>query len=299
MKTEAPNSAIQLSARQRAALSLFTNLAVGLLATGLSAFSAFAASDNADNPPYADGWNDNTNPPADNGGSGFQPWINLENTGGSKYIANVSNGGRQVDGNDSFGIMAASGTGENGYAEGRPLVTPITAGIYTVTARFDLANTQGFSGFNLKTAAGTQFGTDAFELLAFGMFPTLSNPNNTIGAFGAATSTIDLGHDIRGDIIQFSLSFDTSGTTSYTLTATDVTNFATGSTSGQLKFAGSPVDVLGFGNFNSGTNQDLIFDSIAIEAVPEPATWLAAELAIAAVGYLQWQRLARLVRRHA
>jgi len=239
---------------------------------GLVISNALAATDNADNPPYADGWNDNTNPPADNGGTGFQPWINLENTGGSKFISST---GRQVDGAASFGIMAATAGTTSGYAEGRPLATPITAGSYTLTARFDVDNATAFSGFNLKTAPGTTFGSDAFELLAFGLAPV--GGDNAISVFGATDSTIDLGHDLRGDIIQFSLAFDTSGSSSFTLTATDITNPATGSLSGALKFAGTPVEILGFGNFNSSTtNQNLIFDSIDIEAVPEPSTWVAA-----------------------
>ena len=234
---------------------------------GLTFTVALAANDNADNANYADGWNDNTNPPADNGGSGFQAWINLENTGnGGKFITDT----RQVDGMDSFAITPGN-LANAGVAEGRELAMPITAGTYDVIARFDIDNATAFSGFNLKSASGSQFGSDGLELIAFGLVP--ASGNNAIAVFGDTNSTIDLGHDLRGNIIQFSLVFDTTQSSSFTLTATDLTNPATGSTSGTLKFAGNPVTVLGFGRFNTGTDQTLVFDNIHIETVPEPSSW--------------------------
>ena len=199
------------------------SLLLACLLTSSTALTASAANDNADNPAYADGWNDDTNPPADNGGNGFNPWFNLENTGnGSKFITTT----RQVDGSDSFALSSGN-LSSTGFAEGRELVTAITTGLYTVTARFDLDNANSFSGFNLKSAPGSQFGSDSFELIAFGRDP--SGGNNAISVFGASASTIDLGHEIQGDIIQFSLAFDTNGSSSFTLTATDLTNPATGS----------------------------------------------------------------------
>lgn len=233
---------------QRSKIRLFALIALASLS--LTAFATIAE-DKADNAPYNDGWQ-----LSDNGGSGFLAWTELNNGGGGIFI----DGGRLLGGSRSFGMFA----GSNGYAVGRALNgSPVSAGRYTVRGRHDVNNSVGFTGFNIKSSMGSSFGDN--ELLAFGLVP--SNGNQSI--FLSDGNTINLGVELRGRRLEYDLFWNT---TSYTLFVKDIDNGSiNGSASGSLS---SPVGAFGFGNFNGGGFQDLIFDMPTVQ-VPEPASMMA------------------------
>ena len=228
-------------------------LAVTALAAVASANAlTIVASDSATNAPYGDGWQT-----SDNGGFGYNAWTQYAN-GGQRFISGAD-----------FGIFA----GGNGASMGRELsVAPMTMGVYTVTVKHNVANNVAFSGLNVKSAIDTQFG-GASELLSFGLTP--GTGNNSIFVKGAAP--INLGVELRGRTLNYELQW--SGGT-YILKVTDAGNpLITGTRTGTL---GGNVKALGFGNFNSGGSQDLLFRNPVV-AVPEPASMMALGLGAAAL----------------
>jgi alpha-D-xyloside xylohydrolase len=192
-----------------------------------------------------------------NGGSGFGPATYLEGTGGGLYL---ETGSATIDGSKSFGVYAGSATGGNTGTQGmdRQILNAQQAGTLTISFRPNVTNTVAFSGFNLKSAPGTHFGDN--ELISVGIRP--GNGNNSIAVNGGA-QTINLGSDIRGQIVDLVLTYDGfSGT--YTLGAKFRASAGFTYTSGSLKASNVTPAYLGFGNFNTGNNQNAIFDSISI-----------------------------------
>jgi len=196
-----------------------------------------------------------------NGGTGFGPATYLEGTGGGIFLVNnSSDAGRQIDGNNSFGVYAGSG----GQGMDRQILNAQQAGTLTISFRPDVSNGVSFSGFNLKTAPGTHFGDN--ELISVGIHP--ADGNNTIAINGGTGvipngQTINLGTDLRGQILDFTLTYDgLSGT--YTLGAKLRTSSTYTFASGPLKASNATPAYLGFGNFNTGSNQNAIFDTVSI-----------------------------------
>jgi hypothetical protein len=225
--------------------------AVTVLATVGTAQAFIVASDAATNAAYSDGWQT-----SDNGGFGFNAWTQYPN-GNQRFISSPD-----------FGLFA----GGNGASMGRELVVPaMTMGIYTVSAKHNVNNTVGFSGFNVKSAIDTTFGGS--ELLSFGLTP--GTGNTQIFVKGAAP--INLGVELRGRQLNYNLQW--SGGT-YILKVTDASNpLITGTRTGTL---GGNVKALGFGIFNNGSSQDLLFRNPVV-AVPEPASMMALGLGAAAL----------------
>ena len=221
------------------------------LTTGYGSSTRQFASDNAET--YT-AWNYTTN---SSGGSGLGPATLLEGTGGGLYLATASTGARQIDGSNSFGVYA--GSGSQGLS--RAILNPRQAGSLLLSARFDLSNTVGLSGFNIKSAPGTSFAAN--ELLSFGLKP--STGNNAIFVTDSAGQTIPLGAEIRGQIIDFKLDYDCAMGT-YTLGAKFRASTSYTTVSGSLKATGVNATALGFANFNSGSNQNLIFDGLSLAA---------------------------------
>jgi glycosidase len=211
-----------------------------------------SASDNAES--YSN-WNFTTN---SNGGTGFGPATSLGGTGGGLYLANSSTGGRQIDGNNSFGVYAGSG----GQAMCRSIINANQVGTLTLSARFDVSNALAFTGFNIKSAQGTSFAAN--ELLSFGLNP--STGNNAILVKGSVNQTINLGSEIRGQIIDFKLDYDSVFGT-YVLGAKFRSSSTYVTASGSLEASGQMATYLGFASFNNnGSNQNLIFDDLALAA---------------------------------
>lgn len=103
-----------------------------------------------------------------------------------------------------------------------------------------------------------------------------------ISVFGLTNTTINLGSDIRGAVIDFQLTFSSLSAT-YTLGAKFRASGSYTTVSGSLKdtngaAAGTgDATALGFGNFNTGANQNLIVDNLSI-VVPEPKTYFLVGL---------------------
>jgi hypothetical protein len=219
----------------------------------------------------------------DNGGTGLGAHTYLEGSGGGIYL---ETGGAAITGGKSMGIYSSTG----GQALDRS-TSPGAFGIYSVSARFNLGNDVAFSGLNLKDTQGSTFGTG--ELISFGLTP--AGGNNVISVFGLANTSINLGSEIRGAVIEFQLTFNSTAAT-YTLGARFAGAGSFTTVSGSLKdtnggAAGTGnANFLGFGNFNTGTNQNLIVDNISI--VPEPGTLSLIGFGAVAVGFALRRRKA-------
>ncbi len=187
-------------------------------------------------------------------GSGFGALTLREGSGGGVYL---ETGGGKIDGAKSFGIFSNSGAG-NTQAADRQILNAQQSGTLQLSVRWNVNNSAAFSGFNLKTAPGTTFGAN--EIISVGMRP--ASGNNSIAVNGGA-QTINLGTDLRGQIIDLFLTYDGQAGT-YTLGAKLRSNATYTTTTGALKLAGITPAYLGFGNFNTGTSQNLIFDSIQL-----------------------------------
>jgi hypothetical protein len=217
------------------------------------------AHDDADNSAYDDGWQlDTGSGGGDNGGFGFDPWVQSESSGGGGFFLTMD---RQLTGSRSFGVFSADG----GAAAVRPLEAPLMIGELTLQVRHDLNNEVSFSGFNLRNTVAGSFGTG--ELLALGMTP---GDNNAVRVFGMGDGlTLSLGEELRGSILLWDVHWD-AGAGTFSVTVTNLTGTGSASASGSLKESGTTVQSIGFGNFNTGGGQNLIFDDITV--VPEPAT---------------------------
>jgi hypothetical protein len=211
-----------------------------------------------------------------NGGTGLGPASYLEGTGGGVFL---STDGAHIDGANSVGLYSSTG----GQAFDRTITSPVTNGEYTVSARFNLDNSVSFSGFNLKSAAGSTFGDS--ELLSFGLTP--GSGNDAIFVGGAANTTINLGSEIRGAVIDFDVIYDSTAGT-FDIGAKFRADSTFTRVTGSLKATGQTPSVLAFGNFNNGNDQNLIIDNIQVQSVPEPAS--LGILAIAAAGLLKRRR---------
>ena len=212
-----------------------------------------------------------------NGGTGLGASNYREGTGGGVFL---STGGERVDGAKSFGLFSSSG----GQAYDRSINTPTTWGQYKVSARFNLDNAIAFSGFNLKSGAGATFGAN--ELLSFGMRPTTGN--NAIFIGGSVNASINLGSELRGAVIDFDVIYNTTLGT-YDVGAKLRSSPTFTRTTGNLKSTGNTATTLGYGNFNTGTNQNLIIDSVQLESLPEPTMALTV-VGLLAVGISRVRR---------
>ncbi len=197
-----------------------------------------------------------------NGGSGFGAATYREGSNGGIFL---ETSGAKIDNAKSFGLFSGSGT----QAMDRQILNAKQAGVLTLSVRWNLDNTQAFSGFNLKSAAGATFGAN--ELISVGIKPFNGTQfgNNVIAVNGV--QAINLGTSVLGQVVDFILYYDgLSGT--YTLGAKLRTSAGYTFASGNLKASNVTPAYLGFGNFNTrtagATPQNLIFDSISIADSP-------------------------------
>lgn len=192
------------------------------------------------------------------GGSGFGAATYREGSGGGIYLETRTN--RRIDGSKSLAIFPGNGTG-NTQAMDRQILNAKQAGTLNISVRWDVDNNTAFSGFNLKSAAGSTFGAN--EMISVGIIPYNGSQfgNNIIAVNGV--QVINLGSSVLGAVVDFVLTYDgLSGT--YTLGAKFRASAGYNYASGNLRFAGATPAYLGFGNFNTGSQQNLIFDSIQL-----------------------------------
>ena len=212
-----------------------------------------------------------------NHGEGFAPFTSYGRTsssrGGIRLVdADSANGtaGRQIDGNNSFGVFAGTSTSRGTHSGYRSLTSARQSGQVSFTVRFDISNEQGFTGINLKSAAGSSFAAN--ELLSIGMAPA----GNGVGGNTALMLTdadgqrnIELGAESRGALIDVRIDFDArAGTYSCGVKYRQDSEYNT--VGGRLKLAGEGVNLttLGYINGNNtGSNaQHMILDALEVRS---------------------------------
>jgi hypothetical protein len=224
------------------------------LAGGVSR-AELLAYDQADlDDPYG---NQNTFMPGQNGGAGFDAWVQIEQgMFASMFLADA------VDA-DHIRSWGMSGT----YALGRGLQDTLDEGIWNFSA-FHGATVNSFSGFTLRTSVEN----DAFatgEILRVGLIDGVLNYSTDQGDTYTSGDSAD---DWRDMNVQYSILWSTvSGNFSLTVSAENDPDLSESMAGTQLAI-GDPVAMLGVGIFENTTSEQLRFDDFQISVIPEPTT---------------------------
>ncbi|NBR62938.1 MAG: hypothetical protein EBT77_01240 [Verrucomicrobia bacterium] len=206
--------------------------------------------------------NFNFSSPNNGGGSGFGTYARFgtAGTGSGTWLA-VNSSNQTIDGSKTFGVYAGSGSG---ISFRRPISTTRQFGTMKVSARFNVDNTKGFTGFNLKSTAGSgSSGFGAGELVSFGVSPAGGN-NGILVTDADGQHVLDLGADVRNTIIDFQVDFDALNRR-YVLGAKFRSDANFKRLAGPMSGTGTDVTHIGFAAWNStGSFQDLLFDSLEV-----------------------------------
>lgn len=193
------------------------------------------------------------------GGTGFGNFTRYSLSGGGTFLANNSTN-QTIDGTKSLGAWAGSGSG---VSFRRQISSAQRFGTMVVSARFNVDNTKGFCGFNLKSAAGN--GSGGFgvgELVSFGISPVGGN-NGILVTDSSGQRVLDLGADVRSTIIDFQVDFDALNRR-YVVGAKFRADTTFKKLAGTMSGTGTNVTHIGFANWNTGNNQDFLFDSLEV-----------------------------------
>ena len=224
--------------------------------TNYGSTSRVLATDNAES--YG---NFNFSSPNNGGGTGWGTYSRFSaGTGAGTFLANNSSN-QTIDGAKSFGAYAGSGTG---ISFRRPINTPRQFGTMLVSARFNVDNTKGFCGFNLKSTAGSgSSGFGSGELVSFGISPTGGNQGILV-TDASGQRTLNLGADVRNTILDFQVDFDAQSRR-YVVGAKFRADASFKKISGEMRGTGTNVTHIGFANWNStGSFQDMMFDNLEV-----------------------------------
>ena len=134
-----------------------------------------------------------------------------------------------------------------------------------MSARFNVDNTKGFSGFNLKSANGNNnaSGFGVGELVSFGIAPAGGN-NGILVTDSGGQRVLDLGADVRNTIIDLKVDFDARNRR-YVVGAKFRTNASFTTISGTMRGTGTNVTHVALASWNStGAFQDLMIDSLQV-----------------------------------
>ena len=195
------------------------------------------------------------------GGTGFGNASRYSIGSGAGTFLASNSVNQTIDGVKSWGAYAGSGTG---ISFRRSISTTRPYGTMLVSARFNVDNTKGFTGFNLKSTSGSgSSGFGSGELLSFGISTNLGN-NAIMVTDSNGIRAIDLGSDVRNTIVDFKIDFDARNRR-YVAGAKFRTNSTFTTVTGPMKGAGTNVTHIGVANWNStGSFQDLMFDSLQV-----------------------------------
>ena len=196
------------------------------------------------------------------GGTGFGNYSRYSiGSGAGTYLANNSPN-QTIDGAKTIGAYAGSAAG---VSFRRSISTTRQFGSMLVSARFNVDNTKGFSGFNLKSANGNNnaSGFGVGELVSFGIAPAGGN-NGILVTDSGGQRVLDLGADVRNTIIDLKVDFDARNRR-YVVGAKFRTNASFTTISGTMRGTGTNVTHVGFASWNStGAFQDLMIDSLQV-----------------------------------
>ena len=247
-----------------------------ILLTAGTASAASLAADNASDPVYDDGIQDN-----DNGGTGFLGFDvnpNPNTNGAGAFVGNSTlngaspSGGINVD-NEAFGLYANTGSTSEAI---RPFDGSLSVG-QTFSVDFDtgFVNPGASVGVQLRTAGGAN--RFAFTFVGGGATYLVTDS-------GVQTTTVPFTDD------GLNLSFTLTGadTYSFTVDSNDQTAPTSQTLTGTLAGTGG-IDQVRVFNTNAGNlgANDLFFNSLAVTggvtAVPEPLTALGGTALIGLV----------------
>jgi uncharacterized repeat protein (TIGR01451 family) len=194
-------------------------------------------------------------------GTGFGNYSRYSiGSGAGTYLANNSPN-QTIDGAKTIGAYAGTAAG---VSFRRSISTTRQFGSMLVSARFNVDNTKGFSGFNLKSANGSgASGFGSGELVSFGISPSGGN-NGILVTDSGGQRVLNLGADVRNTIVDFKVDFDARNRR-YVVGAKFRTSASFTTISGTMSGTGTNVTHLGFANWNStGAFQDLMVDSLQV-----------------------------------
>jgi uncharacterized repeat protein (TIGR01451 family) len=195
------------------------------------------------------------------GGTGFGSYqrYSIGAEAGTFLANNASN--QTIDGAKSIGAYAGTNAG---VSFRRSISTTRQYGSMLVSARFNVNNSKGFSGFNLKSTAGSgASGFGSGELVSFGISPSGGN-NGILVTDSSGQRVLNLGADVRNTIIDFKVDFDAQSRR-YVVGAKFRNNSSFTTMSGTMSGTGTTVSHIGFANWNStGAFQDLMVDSLQV-----------------------------------